>query len=225
VPSLKLVLALYRENLFLLLRATILFLAFVLFFNYLAALAARSLSTLPQHQRLWAVVLSAPITSYALGGYLYFVLMAARGFSARVAQLYRGYRWAHHIMAYLLLFYVFTVLTALPLAYWTQYPAWHKAKMGIWALVLFWLGVRTSLASIIIVDQKKNFWAALSLSFAWTRNRFWPLFGVWLFFFVLLAVGMALAGVGLIFTMPLAVLYVIQYYEVLLRAPARGGQL
>lgn len=225
MPSLKMIWGAYRENLFLLLRATILFLAFVFFFNYLAALAARALSTLPQYQRIWAVVLAAPITSYALGGYLYFVLVTWRGFSARVAQLYRGYRWAHQIMAYLLLIYVFALLTALPLAYWPEYPAWHKAKTVIWALAVFWLGVRTSLASLIIVDQGKSFWAALLHSFALTRHKFWALVGLWVIVLVLLAVGLALAGVGLIFAMPLAVLYVSHYYEILLRALDREGEL
>ena len=88
-------------------------------------------------------------------------------------------------------------------------------------IIYIYLSVRVSLAIGLVVDKHDNPWKAILTSFDLTADHIWSLFLTYLLVFVIVIVSVIPLGIGLIWTLPLALIsYGVIYKQLTSHLPA-----
>lgn len=84
------------------------------------------------------------------------------------------------------------------------------------AIISIYILVRISLAQLFVLDRCDGPWQAIKYSFAATRGNFWRIFAIRFLLTLILVVSALPFGLGLIWTVPLALICVALMYKILL---------
>jgi hypothetical protein len=79
---------------------------------------------------------------------------------------------------------------------------------GVYLFVIWW-----GFVPLLILDKKMDFWPAMELSRKVVHHHGWQIFGLMLAAAIVTLAGILLLGVGVFFTLPLAVAAVVHAYE------------
>ena len=132
------------------------------------------------------------------GGLDLLFLRRLRGKPAEVGDVFAGFSLAFvplmlaSVVAHVLTFVGFLLLVA----------------PGIYLLVAWWMFV-----PLLILDKGLEFWAAMELSRKVVNKHWWPCFGLFLLSCLVGLVGSLACGVGIFFTLPIAVGATVCAYE------------
>jgi len=87
--------------------------------------------------------------------------------------------------------------------------------IGIFLLIIpgIYLAVAWSLAQMLIIDRDLDFWTAMETSRRIVTRNWWTVFGAVIVFGLVGISGAIVFGVGMLFTMPLAMIAVVMLYE------------
>jgi hypothetical protein len=141
-----------------------------------------------------------------LGGLHWVFLKRVRGQRADMADAFAGFSLA--FVPLLLAGLVIQVLTAAGLIL--------CILPGVYLFVIWW-----GFVPLLVLEKKMDFWPAMELSRKVVHHHGWQVFGLMLAAMVVTVAGVLLFGVGVFFTLPLAIAAVVCAYEDLFNPP--GG--
>jgi hypothetical protein len=147
------------------------------------------------------VIASSLISSVLFAGYNYYFLKQSRGETAKLADLFIGFRAA--LVGLLLVTLVSCILVFLGFA--------------LFIVPGIYLGVGYAFAALLVVDKKLSFWPALETSRRVVSAQWWRVLGLLLLCTFVSAVGILALGIGVILTIPIATGALVYGYEHLFR--------
>jgi hypothetical protein len=155
--------------------------------------------------QLFTMVISALFTSVLYGGFFHFCLQIVRGGAVSALDVLIGFR--ERLVQLVLLSVVSSVLIGI----------------GIVFCILpgIYLAVSYMFASILVIDQKMNFWEAMETSRKAVTSRWFLMFLFILAGGVVLIAGALFCGVGLLVTLPVWGVAMMYAYETIFRSGTR----
>jgi len=195
------------------LRFNFLFLVIIVIIHFLSALLSMQITYERKWQEIIQVIFTLPVTSYFIGGYVYFYISFIQGITGRTAQILRGYRWYFSILAYKSLLYFFYLILITPVVDIFDYSLLMQTRIIFGILLYAWVFIRTSFFLAYIVDQNVKFKQALINSFIITKNHFWETTQFLVTGIFMLLIGTAGLIIGITYTGGPATLCYIYMYK------------
>ena len=143
------------------------------------------------------------------GGLDFLFLKLIRGQSGDIGEAFTGFKSG--FVALILASLVAHVLTAIGFVF--------LILPGIYLLTAWWM-----FTPLLVIDKSLDFWPAMELSRKTVNRHWWPCFGLFVLACLVTFAGLLLCGIGVFFTLPLALGAIVYAYQELFDSPVAASQ-